>query len=267
MSARLAFIAVASLGAACASAPRSALAPVTVLRTENLRLAVEPEPGGLPPTDAIAPWHDPDAGGPLITMTLRLYAVEPAILDEALSAHGGSLFAVACSRADARRLQHDLEQRSEPSVATLQGPARLTQHSGEKSCISVSKQIAYVAGFQLDATPQGAMADPRIEVASEGVLFTADARFDEASGAISIELELTVCQLDHPLAEQRIMLIADALPVTIQLPSGLTRRLTAQTALGPDEAFLFGGAALPAGDDGRALIAFLEADPAPSDPR
>jgi hypothetical protein len=262
MSARIAFIAVASLAAACASAPRAVLAPVTVLRNESLRLVVEPEPGGLPAADAITPWDDPEAGGALVTLTLQLYAVEPAVLEGALSERGGSLFAVACSRADARRLQHDLEQRSEPSVETLQGPARLTQHSGEKSCISVSKQIAYVAGFHLDATPQGAIADPRIEVASEGVLFTADARRNEASGATAIELELTVCQLDHPFAEQQIPLIADALPVTIQLPSGISRRLSARTELGPDEAFLFGGSALPADVHGRALVAFLEADPA-----
>jgi hypothetical protein len=259
MSCRLTLAALTAL-CGCASAPRAELAPLTVLRHESLRLVVEPEPGGLPPAEAIAPWDDSDSAGPLVTLTLQLYAVEPDLVDEVLAERGGSLFAVACSRADVRRLQQDLEQRGEPAVEMLQGPARLTQPSGERSSISMTKQNAYVAGFHVDASPHGSMADPRIAVASEGVLFTADARRDEASGATSIELELTVCRLEHPFAEQRVLLVPFAEPVTIQLPSGFSRHLTARTALGSDEALLFGGPALPADAEGRALIAILQAD-------
>jgi hypothetical protein len=266
MSSRLALLALASL-AACASAPKAALTPLTVLRHERMRLAVEPEPGGLPPADALAPWSDPDANaGPLVTLTLQLFAVDAELLDQALGDRAGALVAVACSRADARRLLEELERRGEPAVSLLHGPARWAQHSGESGSISVARQSAYVAGFHVDSAPDGSIADPRIDVATEGVLFTADARSDEASGSVAVELMLTVCELEHPFAEPREQLFADAVPVTIQLPAGIARRLSARTELGRDEALLFGGSSLPADERGRALLAFFEADAAPSVP-
>lgn len=259
MKTRLLCTALAALSA-CASVSHDALTPVSVLRHENLRLVVERAAAGLRSATEAATWTEAGAGGPLVTLTLKLYAIEPELLSAALARRGGGLVAVACPRADAQRLEQELARLGAQLVRELGVPTKLTQHSGQRSCISIAKQVAYIAAFEIVSTLESAIADPRIEVASEGVLFTADARHDAAAGSIAVDLELTVCDLERPLAEHHLEVFPGAAPVTIQAPTGISRRLSAHTDLAPDESFLFGGSALPVDGRGRVLIALLEAE-------
>ena len=157
--------------------------------------------------------------------------------------------------------------RSESSIAfvtgaeAIDGPTHLTLYDGQRASVSVAKQTAYVSDFELTAVDGGTIADPCVATVAEGVLFVATATQRGAAGTTAIELELTVCKLDHPFTERSVALFEHAPPVAIQVPNGISRRLISHSDLGRDEALVFGGLALPVDARGRVLIAVLRAEP------
>ena len=245
--------------ASCAAVEHAPLAPLAVARHEPLKLVVEAGRTGLQPASANVRFEAFDVDTPLMTLSLKLYAVEPECVGAAFGANAAGLAALACSRAEAQRFEGDLAR---VGAANIDGPSQLTLYDGQRASVSVARQEAYVADFELTANEGSTIADPRIDTVFEGVLFVATAKRDQSAHTTAIDVELTVCRLDHPFAEHEVELFEHALPVTIQVPNGISRRLTAHTVLAADEALVFGGVALPVDAHGRVLIAVLRADPA-----
>jgi hypothetical protein len=249
--------------AGCATVSHDAVSPVDVHRREEVRLVVEPQSAGL----ADAEYHaDPVAPGtPMSTLRLELYFADVDAIEDALGDRSGSLTGVVCSRAEADRLCDELTRAGAERPLDLPRASTLQLFDGQRGSIAVMNQTAYVAGFEVVQHDDQAIADPRIDVAQDGVLLTAVMR-GVASGAHSIDLELTVCELERPFEERTIELFHRSVPVTVQLPRAILRRLSLASQLAPDEALVFGGAALHSTRDGKALIAVLEVDDAEQPP-
>ena len=257
---RLLPFAALALGA-CSAAPRDAFAPLQALRRENLKLVIEPDRAGAHSPLANASWEPPQVEGPMVRLRLKRFGLEPALAERLFEGGAGGLFAFACSRDEAQRLRTELARLGEPRVTDLLGPAELTLHSGQRAYLSYASQTAYVGAYELTTTSEGAIADPRIDVALEGVLFDARATLDVAGGPTAVEFELVACDLERPFAQREVRMYSLA-PLTVQAPGGLTRRLSMQTALAGDEVLIFGGSSLPVDERGRALVALLEVEPA-----
>jgi len=255
---------VLSITAACA-AVHDSVSPVDVLRREDVRLMVEPQAAGLKVgSDAWDP-EPPEAAGPNLTLQVDLFLAKVDSIDAALGENAADLVGVACSRNQAERLCDELRAAGAEGVYDIVGSSKLSLHDGQRGYMSVAKQDAYVAGFEMVRHADQAIADPQVAVAQDGVLLSAKMH-TATSGARSVDLELTICELDRPFHTRTIQLMHGAPPVTVQLPTGISRKLSLHSDLAPEEALVFGGTSLQVTRDGRALIAVLKVDAADNAP-
>jgi hypothetical protein len=142
------------------------------------------------------------------------------------------------------------------------GTSRLSLRDGQPGSIAVTQEVAYVAGYEVSQSREGcAIADPRIGVAREGVVLSARMVRAPDGSAIGLDLELETCALDRPMGERRVPFVRGGLPLTMQMASGVSRRLTLHSDLAPGEALVFGGSSLRDARDGRALVALVRLDP------
>jgi hypothetical protein len=244
---------------ACASVAHDAVSAVDVHRIEDVRLMVEPQVAGLAAADEVWDAAMSETPGPVHTLQLNMFLVRPESLAEALGERDTGLVGVTCSRVQAQRLCEELRRAGADQDTVPASRSKLSLHDGQRGYIAVKQEQAYIAGFELVRSGDQAIADPRVEVAQGGALLCAKMQ-GGAEGALAIDLELTLCELDRPFATRSIELLRGCAPVAVQIPTGISRKLAMHSDLARDEALVFGGTSLHVAPDGRVLVAVLEID-------
>lgn len=134
---------------------------------------------------------------------------------------------------------------------------RLTVASGQRGRVVIVNQTAFIERFDVERTPQAAIADPVIGVAQDGVLLDFVGSVDD--GEVALELHVQANRLQRPVATAEVQLPGAFAPVTIQQPITATQSLDVAPRLKADGALVV---ALPVvGDFDRCMVVFLSARP------
>lgn len=247
-------VATALALSACASTAPVA-APLVAGQHQDARLVVETRSSGFEPPEW-QPGAD-DASLPTISVHTRLLAVDPRLLEQVLGERASGLVSLVADRAQVSAALDELSGSGKLAAENELQNVTLTLRDGERGSVTVTRQEAYVSSFELVVSAENAIADPRVEVINDGLLLNVRATTDPEDGSIAVDLELSLTELEHPLAQREVRLIAGA-PMTIQTPECLLRELKTGAGLGADEVLVIGGASLPVDGD-RVLLAFVTA--------
>lgn len=242
---------------ACSTVERASLTPLTPVSTPEVRLTVASGLAELVPADE--PALAGDLSGPFVSLSMRVFLVDQDLLDTALTDGPRGLLALHCARDEAGRLERELLDGAEQGRASSFDETVLTLRDGQRGSCSAVREAAYLAAFDVVATQEATLADPRVDVARDGFLLTLDVGFEDRAGPLDLDLALTLSRLDRPFAEQQVDLLGTGAPLTIQVPTGLTRVLTTRTVLPPDQVLVLGGRGL-AGEERGLLVLVSAAD-------
>jgi len=242
--------------ASCSSVRHEKLEPLTVLRQQELLRVVEPGSAKFE-----ARWTPPElqSQGRRVRLGLQMFGVDPECLRQALGEGPELLGAVVVPREQATRLCEALKRRGEREVHGL-SDSTLEVFAGDEACVSVGNERAFVGAFEISTTAAGAIADPRIDVAQEGILFHVEVEPLQGTEEIGFRFELTQSFLDHPFLRRNVGLQAGRVPVTLEIPIGLRDQLNARIRLRGDEAIVFACDRLVNDGNGRSMLAVLTAD-------
>jgi hypothetical protein len=240
------------LPAAC-SAPRPAVDPVAVLGAHDLRYHASYASGGLPmgtfePIDV-----DPDAPERRrIRVSAELVSLERELAARIFGPRAAGLCSFRIPAGESERLVDWLRAEGLEPWNT----SAVEQYDGQRSYIAVVNQRAYVAAFEVEASPDALIADPRIDVLSSGFLLDLRGELTEA-GSIDLEPHVSYARTPSSIPTRTMRIPGSSTPVTLQLPEVLLEELSTRVALAPDEVLVLGGLE---GEDGRALFVLLRAE-------
>jgi hypothetical protein len=200
-----------------------------------------------------------------VRVRVRWLAAPPDLLAEAVGEQARSLFGLVCPREQARDLVDALLAGDVGGVET--GEVILGLQADEDGYLTWLEEQAYLAGFEVVAGRAEVIADPRVEVVQGGVVLQVRATRGPGAESWTLALELTTVELDRPLAVRTLRLGGLGAPLTMQVPSGILRRLRCGASQATDQALLLGGAALAsASRTAGTLLVLVERDPlAPGD--
>lgn len=240
----------------CTSVRHEKLEPLTVLRHQDVLRVIEP---GAAKLDAHpTPTQGPEQG-PKVRVKLAMFGVEPECLQQALGEGPQLLGAAIVPREQAARLCTEMASRDGDGVHVL-SDTKLEVFAGNSACLALSNERAFVGAFEISTSATGAIADPRIDVAQEGILFRVDVGPIQAGEDIGFCFELTQCFLDRRFMERRVEVSSGLTPLTLQVPISIRDRLSAKTELRAEEAIVIGRMRLASEQDGRAMLAVLTAE-------
>lgn len=94
----------------------------------------------------------------------------------------------------------------------------ITVYGGQRGTIELANQTSYVADFEIQIARGAMVADPVIDVFTEGVFWDVTAILDPDDGSILLGSTATITSLRKPMREIETELVANLKPVTIQLP-------------------------------------------------
>lgn len=243
---------------ACASTASRVASPLVAGEHQDARLVVETQSSGFEPPVYRSGADDPSL--PTISVHTRLLAVDPRLAERILGERADVLVSLVADRARVSAALDELSAAGKLDAGNELQNVTLTLRDGGEGIVTVTRQEAYVSSYELVVSEQNAIADPRVEVINDGLLLNVRASTDPEDGSIALDLELTLTELEHPLAQREIRLSASA-PVTIQTPECLVRELKTGARLGVDGVLVIGGASLPVDED-RVLVAFVTAEAA-----
>ena len=236
---------------ACASVRHERIEPLNALRSEPLQMVIEPT---LPAMGTA--FTTVSRSGPRVSLSLELFALDERLAAQALWTGAGVHNATIVAREEAQRLCAQLAERGTQQLADMQ----LEIFAGNAASTSLTKQTAYLGAFEVSSTDEQAIADPRIDIAVEGVLFNVTVARDPDAKAIEFSFELLQSVLDRPLAERKLSLMPGTSPVVLQTPSGLARTISARSTLNSAEALVFAATQLGGDQEGRAILAVITAE-------
>jgi hypothetical protein len=243
--------------AACAAAPRAALAPLEPLRHVEAELVVHPAQRGLeqPRFEALSA----DAAAlpeRCVSIRVRFVELDARAAEERLGAQATTLVSMVVSGERAEGLLDELRREGR---AELVSDTLLALHEDQEGHVGSTSQRAFVSSVSIRTNGAQAAADPEVDVATEGVQLFAAGAPDPGSGRIALALRLEDCRFDSEAAERLVPLAGGH--VTLQEPRGLARSLTTRLDLARGEALILGGATLAGASSGRSLFAVVEAEP------
>lgn len=154
----------------------------------------------------------------------------------------------------------DLPRSGDARVLTA---PRLLAAEGQTCTLAVTRELAYVADFELRGDERALVADPVVESVRTGVLLQASAAFT-ANGGVELALDVRQSDLETPIAERRARLPGLEEPVVIQTPRLCAQRVATRAELGAGECLVvsWNGA-----DDGRVLALVTAGEAAPAGSR
>lgn len=256
MRSRLPFVLpllAASALAACAGLAR--VQPLREARSQDLRYVVEMTSPELR-VEARGLAEETEDAAQRFTVRVRVYGLDPRLAAQALGPAGQGLVGRVAARAEVLRLEEELVA---AGADQLQAPT-LTVAEGRTGSLSLEKELAYVSAFEVESRGETSIADPRVDVAREGLALAARPTLE--GEAVRLDLELVSTELERPLGQRQVDVAGSGLPVEIQVPLAITRTLATEAVLRRDEALVLGGASFPIG--ARAALVVVEAEPAGS---
>lgn len=158
-------------------------------------------------------------------------------------------------RADARRF---LERCSELDGVRVTTSPELMMFEGQEASISVTNQTAYVKGYRVQFDGTTALADPVVDVFTDGILLMASGRVEEAQNTVELDLDVMLSDLRRPIPEYEASLMTHTSPVTIQQPVASSQRLQARIGIPADQTLVLVAARLDGSNE--QLFFFVTAD-------
>jgi hypothetical protein len=246
------FAALLPLFASCAAFGNEELGELAVRRSPDLKLTVEPVLSGLQPEEG----QRPQVAGSADDMQLEImvYMVERDVLEAARKNGTNLVSASTCDVGELDSWLNELKRRNGGELAPIgeHGGLRLGQDS--RGFVRAASQAAFVRGYELTQRGTCVLADPQVDVATDGFLLDATLAKDSSADSMSVAFEFTVCQLDRPFRERDVWFADSASPMRVQHPTGVTWRLSVNETLAADEALVITGRPALAEDADRGLL-------------
>lgn len=107
--------------------------------------------------------------------------------------------------------------------------------------VAITGQKAYIAAFEVSQTPGHAIGDPIVQVAEHGITVHLAPRASTEKGALDLDVNLTLKNLELPMRERKLTLFGSAEPVTVQEPAALIQRIQVNASLSGERALLIAG--------------------------
>ena len=245
--------------AACAAAPKAAVAPLEPLRHVPAELVLRPTERGLEPVRFEALTEEQIASSPrTLSIRVRFLDVDARAAERRLGAPSATLLSMVIAREAVGGLLADLRREGDAVPLNDSG---LLLHEQQEGYVSVTDQRAYVSSFAIRSNGKEALADPQVEVVTQGAQVIATGKIE--GERVTLDLRLEDCRFDPEFAERDLPLAGGH--VTLQEPRGLSRSLTTRVTLARDELLIVGGASFSGRTPGRALFALVEAAPVEQD--
>ena len=128
---------------------------------------------------------------------------------------------------------------------------------GQRGAVTVCNQTAYISHFDLLMAEGCAVADPVVDVISDGVFLDLRATSPPGSARVQLELDLEVVKLHRPIPVVEVAAPGSSARVAFQQPVLSTQRLTTSADVGPTECLIL--TAFDGEDPDSRLFAFLTA--------
>lgn len=111
----------------------------------------------------------------------------------------------------------------------------LTLEDGGRGFVAVANEIAYVSDYEVEAIPDGFVADPVVDTVKSGAHLDVQARVVANGDSVRLDLDLELAQLQRPLETLEAPVSFDAPdpehagePVSVELPTLRTDSLGVQ---------------------------------------
>lgn len=165
----------------------------------------------------------------LVGIACVVLSVDAHTGDELLGATGARAFAT--STVDAAALVEACRARDDASL--LRSP-KLILRDGEPGTVAVVNQVAYVSGFRLVQREDATVADPVVDVLTDGLVLGASASAVPDTDRVALDVELELADVLTPLREHELALAGDLGTLTLQEPAIARQRLATGLELGAD---------------------------------
>ncbi|MBL8901217.1 MAG: tetratricopeptide repeat protein [Planctomycetes bacterium] len=195
------------------------------------------EPGRIGTDNTPGIYYSRGSDGDILGRTENLY--DRALGNESILTNSGGLSA-QYTFLDDTQIEAVLRAVSKSERVQVITAPRLLVYNTERANISVTNQVSYVSDFDVEIAQAASIADPVIQVISDGVVLdvtpivSADRRF------ITMELRPTVATLTRPIREVTTTLGVGS-PVTIQLPELEIQRVRTTVTMPDGATLLLGG--------------------------
>ncbi len=162
---------------------------------------------------------------------------------------------------DADRVTAILTGLAKPGGGELASAPRLACYAGQEAEIVMGRQISYVREFEAKRTENGIVADPIIDTTRDGFFLKATPALSVTTGAIDIDLDLTLSEVARPiLTRSRILNRGQKIPVEIQIPQVTELRIVRSGTVADGGTYGFDAGAIPfAGFGGNHLVILVTA--------
>ncbi len=177
------------------------------------------------------------SAGPFVRLRCDQYQVDSSSLPSLIQPSGARAFARVASRADVQRVldariaDGSMERSARPSLLVL---------DGGKASMSVTREQAFVDGFEIARVGAELIGDPRVATTEEGLTLDVGVRVN-ATTSIGVEVAWKQVQLLRPLLESNVRFPGSGVDVVVQVPLALRQEISSATTLGPDEVLVLGG--------------------------
>ena len=234
---------------ACASA-RTALPPLELRASEPLQYRAEFVPGAKFTIESPAA----KTSERLFEVGCVLLAVNAEEAARMLGSSGSAPGAFVVERGAASRWL--AATRDGGTARTIDSPS-LTLFEGQGGQLTVVHETAYVSDFELSLVePDTLIADPIVDSVQEGSLFRLRVVGALQPGRATLEVAITLSDLQEPIRSVEARLPGLGSPVQIQQPLVSVQSLRTSAELAPSDCLLL-VAPIDAGDAGESLFAFL----------
>ena len=244
--------------ASCVSGPSRSYAPLEPIRKVDVSYRAELAPGAtrdLQAGDSASGAGVPAAAtAPEVTMQASFMRFDPRVESDLFG--GRSVDGRVLDANTFRLLCMECER--DGTLDVLSSPS-LSVETGGRAFVSLLSQTAYIRSFELTANDTSLVADPQIDVASEGLLLHGVPRGGAREDTIELDLDLRSCQLERPIRVVDARVPGLAAQVSMQVPLTFVQHLTTSVVLARGEVLVLRGLV---DAEGRSILTCVGGEPA-----
>jgi hypothetical protein len=237
---------------ACASTERAPLPPLDAPADVAVDYDARVAPGIWEPADEgfdAGPEVDLESVETFVDLGATFIVLDADQVEDLFGARRYGPWAVTTSRHSGARVLDAL-------AADITHSQNLAVAEGQRGSILIARQTAFIEGFEIEHEGTSMIADPVVNVATDGMKLDFLAQVDGDS--IELEIEFVQSELQRPIGDVDVMLPSLHVPTTIQQPITSQQTLRVVPTLEPRQALLL---CMPVpGESGRFLIGHVTAE-------
>ena len=119
---------------------------------------------------------------------------------------------------DAKEAAAWLERATRTEGINLFTSSRITTYDGQRSTVQVLDKKAYISDFEIEKSPNGAIANPVVAQVVEGLAADLRATLSADKAYIALAMDLDLRHLVTPIAEDHLVVPGSATPLVVQRP-------------------------------------------------